>query len=319
MRTLFLPPLLLLAPLLLAPPANLWGGAAEALSVVRLEAPRTAARGEPLLLRCTFDLEDGPLYTVKWYKDSREFFRFSPQERPQLRVFTTEGVDLDEHASNATHVRLRSVTHASAGKYSCEVTEDAPSFLALIDLAEVHVVEIDVNAGPPKLEGVHARYRLNEEVTAVCRGPWSRPPAQLTLHLNGHYVNSSSLVRHLPPEERADGLLRPAVKLRARAVAGPDGRLRLRCTAALADAYHMVDEKNAMLVRGRGSTPTATEPSAPLGAADDFPPPTVPEPVLEVASGATLTPPVLPMVLAPALAPPLLLLLPWLLESLLGG
>ena len=34
--------------------------------------------GQPGLLRCSYDLEGSELYSVKWYKNGQEFYRFMP-------------------------------------------------------------------------------------------------------------------------------------------------------------------------------------------------------------------------------------------------
>lgn len=45
-----------------------------------------------------------------------------------------------KHLSNESHIVLKSVQRKSMGRYSCEVSADAPSFHTLLDSAELKVV-----------------------------------------------------------------------------------------------------------------------------------------------------------------------------------
>ena len=40
-------------------------------------------------------MEGDTLYSVKWYKDDQEFYRFVPNDRPKLQVFKTQGIQVD--------------------------------------------------------------------------------------------------------------------------------------------------------------------------------------------------------------------------------
>jgi hypothetical protein len=35
--------------------------------------------GESSSLRCDYDLEGDSLYSIKWYKDNQEFYRYKPE------------------------------------------------------------------------------------------------------------------------------------------------------------------------------------------------------------------------------------------------
>lgn len=66
-----------------------------ALKDVIVQIPRAAKVMDTVTLQCSFDLEGEPLYTVKWYKGSKEFYRFIPKELPSTLVFPLPGVDVD--------------------------------------------------------------------------------------------------------------------------------------------------------------------------------------------------------------------------------
>lgn len=62
---------------------------------VVVTVPMAVAPGDTVTLRCAYDLEGDPLYTVKWYKSRQEFFRYVPKELPHTRVFPLPGVNVD--------------------------------------------------------------------------------------------------------------------------------------------------------------------------------------------------------------------------------
>ena len=39
--------------------------------------------GEDISLTCDYKLEDDILYSIKWYRDDKEFFRFIPRGEPR--------------------------------------------------------------------------------------------------------------------------------------------------------------------------------------------------------------------------------------------
>ena len=55
---------------------------ASGLRVTRLSVPEAVERGSSLLLACDFDLEGETLYSVRWYKNHEEFYRFLPSDVP---------------------------------------------------------------------------------------------------------------------------------------------------------------------------------------------------------------------------------------------
>lgn len=55
-----------------------------------LTVPALIARGSNITLGCSYDLEGDSLYSIKWYKGRREFYRFTPKENPAMKVFILE-------------------------------------------------------------------------------------------------------------------------------------------------------------------------------------------------------------------------------------
>lgn len=67
----------------------------RSLRLVDVVVPALALRGETTTLRCAFDLESDRLYSVTWYKDHEEFFRFVPRARPPQTLHGLEGLVVD--------------------------------------------------------------------------------------------------------------------------------------------------------------------------------------------------------------------------------
>ena len=46
------------------------------------------------ILGCQYELEEDRLYSLKWYKEEDEFFRFTPGSYPNIQTFAVKGVNL---------------------------------------------------------------------------------------------------------------------------------------------------------------------------------------------------------------------------------
>ena len=64
--------------------------------LVNVNVPSYRFRGENAVLKCIYDLEGEQLYSVKWYKDGSEFFRYIPGDPDQrITTFSLPGVTVD--------------------------------------------------------------------------------------------------------------------------------------------------------------------------------------------------------------------------------
>ncbi|RWS18488.1 beat protein-like protein, partial [Leptotrombidium deliense] len=48
--------------------------------------------GSSVWLNCSYDLETDQLYSIKWYRNDQEFYRYLPNDYPPAQVFTTKGL-----------------------------------------------------------------------------------------------------------------------------------------------------------------------------------------------------------------------------------
>ena len=73
---------------------------------------------------CEYNLLDQQLYSIKWYKDNQEVFRFVPRNSEPRQIFPMDGVSVDKDSSDQHFLSLTNLTHSSSGLYTCEVREE---------------------------------------------------------------------------------------------------------------------------------------------------------------------------------------------------
>ncbi|XP_013774698.1 uncharacterized protein LOC106459612 [Limulus polyphemus] len=100
----------------------------HSLRIVSLDIPRNVEIGQKVELMCYYDLGEDQLYSIKWYRDNIEFFRYMPGDRPHLHYFPIEGIKVDLRKSSKNSVYLYDVGALTEGKFSCEVSGDTPGF-----------------------------------------------------------------------------------------------------------------------------------------------------------------------------------------------
>ena len=77
---------------------EIWG--TGGLQLEDLSSPAHLVLGQPASLDCDYRLGNSSLYSVKWYKDGEEFFRFMPSMLRSFEVFHVAGVSLDVRKRN---------------------------------------------------------------------------------------------------------------------------------------------------------------------------------------------------------------------------
>ncbi|XP_048477757.1 uncharacterized protein LOC105395638 [Plutella xylostella] len=214
-------------PVLIFGVVSLWALVSISLRVVSLSVPALRARGEAASLACEYDLAGGRLYSVKWYRDNEEFYRYMPRLRPPQHAHALDGVTVDLHKSSARRVHLRDLTLKSRGLYRCEVSEEAPSFHSAEAEAFLEVYYFPREA--PKVSGHERRYGNNEPLDVNCSSAEAFPAPDLQWLVNGQKVTNPSWLLPLATVPTPAGLLVSRLGLRAPA----RGRMRLRCVAAI--------------------------------------------------------------------------------------
>lgn len=60
-----------------------------------MKVPSAVIQGRSMWLNCSYDLESDELYSVKWYKNDTEFYRYIPRDRPPAQNYDLPGVVVD--------------------------------------------------------------------------------------------------------------------------------------------------------------------------------------------------------------------------------
>lgn len=156
-----------------------------------LELPTMVQAGDMVELYCNFqlDMEQSSLYSVKWYRDNVEFFRYIPSEDPHTTVFIIPGMELLE-TSSPTHIILGGVTTETGGEFKCEVSEGPPRFSTAARSTNLQVVDLP-NTGPA-IYGLRSLYKVGEFVNLTCESGPSSPPTQLSWILDGVRIQPES-------------------------------------------------------------------------------------------------------------------------------
>jgi len=90
-------------------------------NITRFFVPTTARIGDSVFLICEYSLSRGQkIYTHKWYKEEKEFWRHEPRQRPAYQYFNVSGINVDKFKSNRTHILLKNLSIDSGGHYTCE-------------------------------------------------------------------------------------------------------------------------------------------------------------------------------------------------------
>ncbi|EAT42841.1 AAEL005649-PA [Aedes aegypti] len=215
----------------------------DALLDVQVTVPRAVRRGDSAVLYCYYDMGDEKLYSVKWYKGRREFYRYTPKETPPMKVFSVPGVQVKRVSSNESQVMLNSLNNLSSGRYSCEVSAEAPSFHTMIVTGDLEVCEVPKHV--PLIHGIRQRYRLGDILRGNCSSAHSRPAANLTWFINEQPVNPSHIKNHKPFRDRNSDLETSTIGVHF-VVSNhhfQHGKLKIRCTARIHDIYLQSTEK----------------------------------------------------------------------------
>ncbi|GIY01539.1 ig-like domain-containing protein [Caerostris darwini] len=128
-----------------------------ALRLAKIDVSSSVIRGEPAWLNCSYTLEGDELYSVKWYKNNVEFYRFLPTDRPPGQKYDLQGVYVDLDQSFEGYVYLKRTDLNTEGVYRCEVSAEAPSFQTVREEKEVRVY------GHILIKVISSEYRVEQD------------------------------------------------------------------------------------------------------------------------------------------------------------
>ncbi|XP_050079128.1 uncharacterized protein LOC126565971 [Anopheles maculipalpis] len=218
---------------------------AFAVKLIEIRVPKHAAQGHSAKLECLYDMEGEVLYSVKWYKDGSEFYRYVPRDDPPQQTFSIEGITVNLHNSTNSHVMLENVNLFSSGKYRCEVSAEGPSFQTVANNSEMMVVVLPDT--DPVISGGYPRYQIGDYVRLNCTSGRSKPAVQLTWYINSEladpsYVRQYPKIVSLTPDHLETSIL--GLEFRVKPKHFRHGDLKLKCLATISNVYWKSNEES---------------------------------------------------------------------------
>uniref|UniRef100_A0A1A9WUN5 Ig-like domain-containing protein n=1 Tax=Glossina brevipalpis TaxID=37001 RepID=A0A1A9WUN5_9MUSC len=67
----------------------------NSLTMTEVKIPNHIMRFKSAILGCRYNLDGESLYSVKWYKDGHEFYRYVPRNKPPGQAFPLPGINVD--------------------------------------------------------------------------------------------------------------------------------------------------------------------------------------------------------------------------------
>ncbi|XP_047345787.1 uncharacterized protein LOC124947540 isoform X1 [Vespa velutina] len=219
-------------------------GHITALRMTTLQIPQHVVFNETIRMQCNFSLDNELLYSVKWYKDGHEFYRYVPKDEPTVQIFPVAGVNVNTHHSTERSVVLNNVDLSSSGRYRCEVSAEAPAFQTVSDHADMTVVVLP-NEGP-LISGGRSRYQVGDVVRLNCTSAPSKPAALLTWFINGESADAQYLKGPHITAVDARGLETAVLGLEFRVASKhfKRGDMKLKCLATIAAVYLQSNEES---------------------------------------------------------------------------
>ncbi|XP_014225514.1 uncharacterized protein LOC106651504 isoform X1 [Trichogramma pretiosum] len=232
----------------------------KGLKNVKLEVtPEVVEQGQEAILRCSYELEDEPLYSLKFYRGEHEFYRYSPNERPQTKIFNFTWIEVDASRSSESQVTIRKVDFILKGNFSCEVTTN-PSYTTMTSTKSLTVVSVP--RGKPVIASERKRYEPGETLRANCSIPLSRPAARIFFTLNDDAVNEI-FVKEGEASREGDSRQSIELSMPLKSVHySLSGELKLRCNAKIADIYDEWSELRLGSSRQREPVPASVRSSS---------------------------------------------------------
>ncbi|BES93244.1 beat protein [Nesidiocoris tenuis] len=245
------------------------------LHLTELEVPKHADIGSSVTLGCFFETGEKNLYSVKWYKDDYEFYRFMPDNNPNSHVFPVTGVQLNKLTSDKNRVHLEKVTYQSTGTYKCEVSTEAPAFETVFRSQNLTVVAYPDR--PPVITGHQPTYAVGDFITVNCTSGRANPEPKLAWYINGMKADSylldasSPRVAQASPSRPSAGILySKSLGMRTRAekshFQGKEAVMSLKCTSTVGDLPPDVIEVTPRLLTANSAHGIAQEYGSSQGA-----------------------------------------------------
>ncbi|XP_053206991.1 uncharacterized protein LOC128391165 [Panonychus citri] len=102
------------------------------LRIKQFQVPRLLSAGDSGRFICDYELDYGDrLYSLKWYKNETEFYRYIPHSFQKIQLFPMPEIPLELPKSvNGTTIVISDVIPETSGNYKCELSAEG-SFLTV--------------------------------------------------------------------------------------------------------------------------------------------------------------------------------------------
>ncbi|XP_049881355.1 uncharacterized protein LOC126377588 [Pectinophora gossypiella] len=226
-------------------------GTVNTLKSLQIHVPTAVLTGRDAELRCSYELEGAQLYSIRWYRNMIEFYRYVPKESPATKVFPVAEIKVDVAQSDQNRVVLTEVDRTLTGEYQCEVSADAPLFHTDIKSAEMVVVEPPLTS--PNVSADRMSYVGGDHIRANCSSPPSLPAANITWYVNEQMVPGFT-ANHVLNFSNGYASSLATLELEA-AVLSPVPTLMIRCEANIFDVWR--GTSHTIVLRERSANPAS--------------------------------------------------------------
>ncbi|CAL1280184.1 unnamed protein product [Larinioides sclopetarius] len=205
------------------------------LKINMFHIPTPVVAGESVMLKCKYELGNETLYSVKWYKNMGEFFRYVPASDPPFKTFRQIGIDVDISKSDKNTVYLRELSMDSFGNYTCQVSTDKPYFRCVQSTRHLEVV-VPPSDGP-KLTEEKSDYEVGDNVSIWCISGKSKPAPDLKWYINDQLAHSEMSDQELViyPDQLESSSL--ALRFHLKPDVLHNGKVTLKCVATIQHIY----------------------------------------------------------------------------------
>ncbi|CAG2100147.1 unnamed protein product [Medioppia subpectinata] len=208
-----------------------------------MNIPDGVVVGDNVALSCNFNSNNvSAIYSLKWYKDQQEFYRYVPRDVPPKLHFTMLGVNVDTAHSDLHRVVLNNVSLRSIGDYRCEVSTDGPDFTTTTMNEKLSVFSLPESG--PQISGLKARYPLNSTVRLTCTVAESYPGiyGNLTWHINDQLALNETVVNNEFPTSSDRYTTTSMISFKVDKHHFQSGELKVKCMATIPAMYRATTE-----------------------------------------------------------------------------
>ncbi|XP_045534569.1 uncharacterized protein LOC106711574 [Papilio machaon] len=155
-----------------------------------------------------------------------------------------EAVATLREATDAQRLSIQAATRTANGRYTCEVSADAPSFQTA--QVHAHMYVVDLPKSGPEMQGLNQYYRAGMKLKVECSSHNSLPAANLSFFINSEPAHKQHVWHRVSP---ANGSLWNAYSTIQFVVQKHHfirGKMKIRCTANIYSIYLKSNEQCAL-------------------------------------------------------------------------